>query len=53
MKRTKEKKPDIYAAQRKKQLAKEAENRRKFLATLDPKTKEFAIHCFAQLGLHR
>ena len=47
------KKPDIYATHREKQLAQEAENRRKFLATLDPKVREFAAREFAKLGLHQ
>ncbi len=33
------------------QVLREAENRRKFLALLDPDTREYAIKCFAELGL--
>lgn len=47
----KKQKPDIYQAHRDKQLAQEAKNRRKFLAGLDPKTREFARGEFAKLGL--
>jgi len=31
----------------------EAENRRKLLATLEPATREMAIREFAKLGLHQ
>jgi hypothetical protein len=35
------------------QLEVEAENRRKLLASLDPKTREMAQRDFAKLGLHQ
>jgi len=35
------------------QLEAEAENRRKLLASLDPKTREMAQRDFAKLGLHQ
>lgn len=53
MPRTKKKKPGIDDAYLKKQREQEAENRRKFLAKLDPKAREYAVRCFAQLGLHQ
>ena len=42
---------DVYITRVKAEREREAENRRKLLAELDPKTREFAIREFAKLGL--
>lgn len=49
----KKKKADSYEERRKKELEREAENRRKFLAGLRPKVRELAAREFAKLGLRQ
>jgi hypothetical protein len=51
MHKTKKKKLEIYEAHLKAQREREANNRRKLLASLKPDVRELAVREFAKLGL--